>query len=376
MTLLDSMALDSAAGRRIRCGDRMLAHLRHAVRTKAAAVLSSDTLKKRLDRQLESFGDRIKKRWPDAFLASEQAIEEILQSMASGGRAALLMRGQLVADPIRWEDGLAFALLDDPTVPLALEARRQPRPALPAPPSTGDEVWTRIRERALDGSSENMETAAEEEGLLLTTLALMPVTRLPTVNGGPYRGWHWLGTYEKRVTEPRDWRRESNLVAKRYRVLEVRDVDDRQVLRLPPVSAGDLRLWHAEIDPAMNRPALDLSQPLVGIDNELQMVGDGLLGLGVPGSLLVPTASLIVLLQLYPGEPWTYEDGSGSGLALVTWRAEYEVSRYYLAWPRTCGCGIVIRPDLLAELVAIAGEDRLILRDFIVGDCELAGPDE
>jgi hypothetical protein len=367
--------LNSVAGRRIRRAERMLERLRGAVRAQAATALKSEALKKRLNRQLDEFGDRVNKRWPNAFLAHEQAIEEVLQAVAGGGRAALLMAGEPVVDPVQWEDDLASALLDDPTVPLTLEAHRQPRPPLPPPPSTGAEVWTQIRERASGGSNHNVEAAAEEEGLLLATLTLAPVTGLPTVNSGPYRGWYWLGTSERRAVEPRDWRRENDLVAERYRVLEVRDVNDRRALSLPPVAAGDLRLWRVEIDPAIDGPALGSSQPLVGIDTELRMVGDGRLGLGVPDSLLVPTASLIALLRLRPGDPCTYEDDSSAGVALVTWRAEYDVSDYYLARPRTCGCGIVIRPDLLAALVAIAGEERLILRDFVVGDSELASPD-
>lgn len=371
---LDSL-LDSVAGERIRRGKRELARLRDAVRARAVTVLDSDALQVRLRRQLDALGDRLNKRWPDAFLAHEQAIEDILQSVASGGRAARLMAGQLVADPVGWEDDLASALLDDPTVPLTLEAHRQPRPPLPPPPNARDEVWAQIRKQASGRSSCDVEAAAEQEVLLLATLTLASVTALPTVNGGPYRGWHWLGTYEKRMTKPRDWRREKDLTAKRYRVLEVRDVNDRRALTLPPVAAGDLRLWRAEIDPATNMPALGSSQPLIGIDTELRMVGDGRVGLGVPESLLVPTASLIALLRLLPGKPWTYRADSEPGLALVTWRAEYDVSDYYLAWPRSCGCGIVIRRDLLAALVAIAGEKRLILRDFVVGDSELASPD-
>lgn len=364
--------LDSFAGKRIRRGERMLLRLRDAVRARAAIVLNGDALQRRLRKQLDAFGDRVNKRWPDAFLAHLQAIEDILQSVAAIGRAVQATAGRLVSDSAGWEDDLASALLDDPTVPLTLEASRHPRPLLPPPPNTRDEVWSQIRERASDGFSEDIEATAEEEGPLLATLTIATVMELPTINSGPYRGWRWLGTYERRVVKPRDLRHENDLVAKRYRVLEVRDVNDVRALRLPPVAAEDLRLWRVEIDSAINQPALDLSQPLVGIDNDLRMVGDGRLGLGVPDSLLVPTASLIALLRLHPGDPWIYEDNSGAGLALVTWRAEYDVSDYYLAWPRTCGCGIVIRPDLIAELVAIASEERLVLRDFIVGDSGLA----
>jgi len=366
--------VESVVGRRLRRGERILNGLRDAVRARAATALRSDTLKERVNLQLDTFSDRLGKRWPDAFLAPEQTIEETLQSVAAGGRAALLTAGEPIANPIAWEDDLAAALLDDPAVPLTLEAHRQPRPPLAPPPAAGHEAWERIRERAAGGSGGNVEEAIEKDGLLLATLALEPITALTTVEHGPYGGWHWLGTVEKRAVRHRDRRRDSDdLVARRYRVLEVREPNDPRALTLPPVTAGDLRLWRAEVDAAvLGRPALDASQPLVGIDNDLELVGDGRHGLGVPRLLLVPTASLIALLGLRPGPPCSYEDHNGVGLALVTWRAEYDVSDYYLAWPRTCGSGIAIRPDLLAGLVAVVGKDRLVLRDFVVGDSKLA----
>jgi hypothetical protein len=76
-------------------------------------------------------------------------------------------------------------------------------------------------------------------------------------------------------------------------------------------------------------------------------------------------------LALEPGEGCTYHDPDGLGLALVTWRAEYDRSEYYLARPRIQGSGIVIRPDLFDRLVEGAGEHRLVMRDFVVGDAEL-----
>jgi hypothetical protein len=210
---------------------------------------------------------------------------------------------------------------------------------------------------------------------MLGTLSIAPITALPNVNSGKYRGWHWLGTYEKRTIKHRDGAHEKDLIAKRYRILEVRDVNDRKALNLPPVGAGNLRLWRADIEPILDRLALRSSQPIVGIDTELRIVGDGHMGLGVPDSLLVPTATLVALLKLRPGAPFTYKDESGVALALMTWRTDYDVSDYYLAWPQTCGCGIVIRPDLLAALTVIAGEERLVFRDFIIGDSRFAGPD-
>jgi hypothetical protein len=88
--------------------------------------------------------------------------------------------------------------------------------------------------------------------------------------------------------------------------------------------------------------------------------------------VLVPTAALIASLSLHRGERCGYYDRDGIGLALVTWRAEYDTSEYELAWPRIRGSGIVIRPDLLDQLPEDAGEQRLVLRDFVVGVPELA----
>jgi hypothetical protein len=99
--------LDSTAGQRSRRGERIFPGLRSAVRSAAASTLSSNTLKTKLDRQLDTFGDRVNRRWPDAFLASNQAIEEALQSVAAGGRAALIVSGNPVTDPIGW-DGMGW----------------------------------------------------------------------------------------------------------------------------------------------------------------------------------------------------------------------------------------------------------------------------
>jgi hypothetical protein len=363
--------LESVVGMRLRLGERLLPGLRAAVRARVAISLSDDAFKKRLNSQLETFGDRLRKRWPDAFLFHEQTIEETLQTVATGGRAARLMTGNPTSNPIAWEDELASALLDDPQVPLTLERLRQPRPCIAPPPCSGHEVWAHIRESAAGGSEASIEEASEEQGLFLATLTIEPVTSVPVVERGRFRGWRWLGTLEKRVIKNSDWRREADLVAKRYRILEVRDIGDRRALALPPVTAGDLRMWRVEIDPTLGAPLLDRTQPIVGVDHELMMVGDGRQGLGVSDSLLVPTAPLIALLNLHPGAPYSYEDREGLALALLTWRAEYATSDHYLAWPRTCGSGIVIRPDLLARVVAAAGENRLVLRDFVLGDVEL-----
>lgn len=130
-------------------------------------------------------------------------------------------------------------------------------------------------------------------------------------------------------------------------------------------------MWKASIDPVPSAIVLREIQPLIGVDRELQFVGDGREGLGAPPAILTPTAALIMSLALEPGEGCTYQDSKGIGLALVTWRAEYDRSDYYLARPRIRGSGIVIRPDLFDRLGEGAGEHRLVMRDFVVGVAEL-----
>jgi hypothetical protein len=285
----------------------------------------------------------------------------------------MLGTGKLITNAVDWEDTLASALLDDPEIPLILEATRQPRPPISPPPGNGHSIWARLRDRAAGAENPDIEEAAEEDGVLTATLDVQPYTAAPTVEHGPFRGWRWLATMEQRWIKSSAWRDEKDLFAKRYRVMEIRDVDDRQAFAAPPVASGDLRMWKAEVDPVLAASVFARSQPLVGIDREFRLVGDGRHTLGVPAAVLVPTAGVIASLGIHPGELCTYHDHEGIGLALVTWRAEYETSEYELARPQIRGSGILIRPDLLDRLADCAGKQRLVLRDFVVGVTELAG---
>ncbi|PYS47739.1 MAG: hypothetical protein DMG13_27130, partial [Acidobacteria bacterium] len=172
----------------------------------------------------------------------------------------------MISNAVTWEDTLASALLDDPEIPLILEATRQPRPPIPAPPGNGHEMWARLRDRAAGVADLGIEEAAEVDGMFTATLRIEPYTSAAIVEHGRFRGWRWLATMEQRWVKPSDWREEKDLFAQRYYVVEVRDVGDRQALALPPVGFGDLRMWKAEVDPVLAPSALGRSQPLVGVD--------------------------------------------------------------------------------------------------------------
>jgi hypothetical protein len=363
--------IEFVAGVRLSQGERFLPGLLDAVSDRVTEVRASEAFKKRLKSQLDAFADSVHKRWPNAFLANEEIIEDALQSIAAGGRTARLMAGALISDPIDWEDQLASELLNDPTAPLLIETHRQPRPQISPPPGIGNKVWVQIHESRSNGSSSSIVEAVERDERLIATITVKSARCSPIVEGGNFGGWRWFATIENRVVKHPEWRSETDLFVERYCAMEVRNANDRQSLTRPPVTTGDLRQWSIKVDHALETPLIERSQPLVGVDYELAMVGDGCHGLGAPNPLLAPTVSLIALLKLHPGAPFTYEDENGLALSLLTWRAEYDTSDYYLARPRIWGCGIVIRPDLFNQLVIVVGEDRLVLRDFVMGDLEL-----
>ena len=156
----------------------------------------------------------------------------------------------------------------------------------------------------------------------------------------------------------------------RHRGVEIRDTGDLVALDLPPITTGYLEMWRADVGQVF-QPNLAHSQPLIGLDMELNAVGDGRRGLGVPGALLTPTAPLLQSLTLHPAGPIGFGDDVGPGMSLVTWRTDYDISDYHLPIANAAGCGIAIRPDLLDRLVERLGP-RLVMRDYVLTDAVVA----
>jgi hypothetical protein len=365
--------VESVAGVRLSRAEEILPGLTDAVRERVAVAMADKSHKRRLDKQLDAFADRIERRWPDAYLLSEETVEDALQRAATGGRAARLAAGMPISDPRIWEDKLAHALLDDPSLPLYLEATRQPRPVTPPPPPRGDAIWTAARAIANQASpsKSGVEAAIEHNGLLLATLTISPARSATTVESGPFCGWRILAAVERLTCPSLDRAEEIDHAAKRYRAIEVREADDKQALTAPPVTGGDLRMWFRPLPPGVLLGGLSGSQPIVGTDVDADSVGDGRHGLGIHTPILAPTPSLIASLGLRPGPtPFGLDDDEGPALALVTWRTQYETSDYHLAWPRLCGSAVLIRDDALDRLND-AADSNLILRDFVLGKAEL-----
>ena len=364
--------VDKVAGVRLSRAERILPGLREAVHNRVDAALKCEEHKRRMQAQFDAYANKLERRWPDVFLASDEAVENAIQRSAAGARAARLMNGEPVGDPVELEKTLAQALLDDPELPLAMERTRQPRPEIPPPPLRGDPLWRALRARAEGGSIDEtgVEAASQNGGALLGTVAILGTEVVPSLVDGPYGGWRLVATAERRVIPRPDRSSKKDDIAECYRVVELRLSGDRQALTLPPIASGELQAWSSSPVPSLSLNGKIQRQPVIGCDSAVRAAGDGHHGLGIHRHLLTPTSWLVAALTLKRSKYFVLDDDDGRALALVTWRTEYETSDYYLAWPRLCGAGVVVRSDAFDRLV-YAAQGKLILRDFLAGPSSL-----
>ena len=356
--------VSAVAGHRLCRAEILLPGLGEAVRSRVRSAAKTEQFQKRLTSQFDAYADRIRQRTPDAYLIGEQTTEDALQLAAAGGRAARIAAGEATSDPIAWENDLADVLLDDPTLPLALEATRIPRPPIPAPPPFESDIWVHAK-TATSARSERgaVESALEPDGVLSATLQVEPSTAAWIVERARFRGWRMIAAVEEQIFQHPDWREHSEFVSERYRVVELRHPEDEETLDMPPVTLGNIQVWEEEVGQSDSLPMPGRTVPLFGLDFAVARAGDGRAGLGVQLRLVAPTPRLVSVLRLHPGEPFALHDSQGCGLVLVTWRAAYETSEYFLPRPRLIGSAVLARPDLVEGLQTRAG-DRLILRDF------------
>lgn len=373
-TLMD--LVEETAGERLARAELILPRLKNAVCTRMESVLKSEVHQRRMKRQWRAYGDTLEERWPEAYLATHEAVEDAVQRVGASARAARLMNGQPVTDPVQLEDALAEALLDDPELPVALELTRHPRPEIPTPTIRGDPLWRAIRARAVGTSIDETDVvAAMESGAILRgTISISSVQHVPTLQGGAYNGWRLLATVERRVMPRLDWKDKDkdDHIAERYRVVELRVGGDRQALTLPPIARADIQSWGSVPFVPWSIKEAVRSQPIIGADSAVRAGGDGHQGLGIQKPLFAPTPWLFGALGLRPRGYFVLEDDGGDALAMITWRAEYETSDYHLPWPRLSGSGLAIRSDAFDRLIS-AAHGGLIFRDFLAGPIELCG---
>ena len=360
------------AGIRLSRGEILLPGLREAVRNRVNASMEGEEQKQRLQAQRRSYADEIKKRWPDVFLVPNEAVEDAIQRVAAGARAARILNGEAVTDPIGLEEGLAEALLDDPEFPLLLEGTRYPRPEIPPPPGRDEPLWNAPHLRGIGGEKEGTcaESAGQRGGDLFRTVSVSGLDSVPHIVDGPYNGWRLVATIERREIPRPAFDDHEYDIAFRLRAIEKCSTDSRHNLTILPVAEGDVRVWQFPTGPYMASSASERCRPAIGIDSEVNAFSDGHLGLGVHTYLPTPTPWLYIALELTGNQYFLMNDDEGTALALITWRTEYETSDYYLAWPRLYGAGIVVRDDAFERLVHGA-QGNLKFRDFLQGSSSL-----
>ncbi|MFJ1671622.1 AAA family ATPase [Streptomyces bottropensis] len=336
--------VQEVASARLYEAEQLQPGLIRAVLADARRRLGSEHTKDRYRTQLRAYRSADEQLPPDAYLATEEAVEEAVQRTAAGSRAHRLSNGLGVSDPRTWEDQLATALADSPIVPLAFEAARWPRPGLPAPPGPDD-----------PGNS--------MAGITAETISMRPLAEADVLSGQPLHGWYILASVEKRRFLSLH-RRTTDAVSFRLSGPEVTARGGHETPDAPPFSDGDLTEWTE--GPAQLPLGLpQVTFPLLGVDRDMVAAGDAAHGLGLPDLTLTPGWWLPAALHLRPGAPLTLEDDHGLALGLICWRTEYERSSYHLAWPRMTGCAVVIRPDLL-EVLAERVPATVVIRDFVM----------
>jgi hypothetical protein len=360
--------VDALAGYRLTAAEDLLPHLTDAVVTRVEAAMADPDLMKAIGKEAQDLADTTHRRWADAFTGRHALVEDAVQRVAAGGRAALLAAGNPPADPAAWEYKLANLLVNDPWLPLAIERTRQPRPSVDMPPGSGDPIWVQARHAAPTARPGRPPNAD-----LVITVASPPLESCDTVWAGRFRHWRMIASAEERVVLP-VWPEQSDLLrrAGRDRALGLRQPDDNAGLNSRPFANESADTWFTPTPPLLDPVRPNTSLSLIGMDLDGDFSADMPYDLGVHSPLLVPTVLLKLILGLQPAdEPFVLHDETGPALAMITWRSHYETSEYHLPWPRTSGTALLASPEAFNKLHAW-GQGGLVIREIVHGDGSLA----
>jgi hypothetical protein len=223
----------AAAGDRLTAAEELLPHLSRAVIARVEAAMADPDLMKTINREAQELADTNHKRWADAFTGRPALVEDALQRAASGGRSALLAGGRPPANPGAWEYALARLLLNDPSLPVAIERTRQPRPNISAPPGARDPIWVRARDIAAG------ERPGSADADLVITVASAALDELcDTMQAGRFRHWRIIASAEEHIVLP-VWPEKSDLLRQSGRdcALELRQSNDSSGLHSRPSPA-------------------------------------------------------------------------------------------------------------------------------------------
>ncbi len=330
------------AGARLRAAEELVPGLHEAVVSRIAESVADGDFRHRLRRQLSRFRSTRDERVPDAYLYDGQTVEDALQRCAGAGRVAMVQMGQ-TGDPSAWEDRLATLVLDDPDVLLALESRRIPRPDIPVPE----------RSETQNSTGESTEPVLSAEPVDIEWAEALPEVR----------GWSLIASAEVREFPSPVASDRGDVAVVRHRLPEMgHPLPGSRIDRLH--AAGNIRGWIEDLNDPSDALAPTGVVPLFGIDLDCEHTGDGRHGLGVPDQIMTPTGALLLRLGLRVARPFELCNSGDKGMALVTWRTDYDEGTYSLSRPRIVGSGVIAHPDLVQELVT-ESDGHLSFRDTL-----------
>jgi hypothetical protein len=334
----DRSMVASAEGR-LDAAAKVFPELEAGVQRALFVALDDEDRRERRQFQLRELTSPSNRREPDAFILLPEIVETSLQEVASEGRALRAQGGQIVPNAAEWEDHLADLILNDVSLPLAVEGVREPRPSVafdPDSPSRGSRV-------------------------------LAP-SRAPRASGGRHDGWVVIASAERRI-DPGRWDRMTEIVTQSFHALELRTKRGSAGIESPPYGAGDARMWFNGLP--LRRPVRRRlpNGPLVGIDFDGPLTIDASSGLGLGSLVLVPSPHLIdwARSRPAPGALLTHLDEQGDVFRMRVWRCNYTNGDYELARPLWSGSQLLVRPDVFQRLCDV-GLKRLVWREFVHTD--------
>jgi hypothetical protein len=357
------------AGERLTAAEAVLPFLGTAVTARIEQTLAEPGVAQAIDQEHQELSDRTHRRWADAFTGRPSLLEDILQRTAAGGRASLVAAGMPPADPAAWEYDLARLLVNDPALPLAIEATRRPRINVPPPPGPGDPSWSNVQPEW-----QPLTTRTARAVLVITSL-IAPPESCAVLESGLFQGWRVLAVSEEHSFDGPGSARHPLRVATRSQAVELRLPDDRTGLGSQPFAAGHFSDWLLAAPPQPPARVPHHSGPLIAMDTEGvgNSLDDARLGLGVHQPLLAPTSLLRAALGLRSDGHLVLYDDHGPALALITWRSHYQMG-YHLPWPRRLGSALVVSPSAFERLLSW-GEGYLSLRKVIKGSPTFTKPE-
>lgn len=193
---------------------------------------------------------------------------------------------------------------------------------------------------------------------------------LARVEDGPHTGWVQIGMIERHLTPARRypaWPSRLVLIG-----LGMEITEQQPPATSLPFTSSPWHLWIVpgrRLDPTATADAAAqelaaLSSPVVALaDDGRGERGPRRAGLGRPPFLLAPILPLVVTLGLQPTPEicgFSLSDDDGPGLVGRQWRGHLvHDGSYEPLVPAVEGSDLILRPDLLAQLLDIVGEARV-----------------